>query len=151
MALNFACAKCGKVFATGSAVEDHMVEHVQVNENNKDFYDARKEKECRYFRNGMCFKGDKCAFKHSKVREHQPRACNRGLQCKFNAQNRCNFFHPENLKPKVQEKQRKECRFQERCWNISSCSYSHVKQGFRFSSRNIWPPLGARNVKVWMD
>ena len=151
VAQNFACAKCGKVFGTGSAVEDHMGEHDQENRNDKDFYDTRKEKDCRYFLNGRCFKGDKCAFKHSKMREHQPRACNRGPQCTFNAQNRCRFFHPEHFNQKVQEKQVKECRYQERCWNIFSCAYSHTKQDFQFSSGHTRPPHGARNMNVWMD
>ena len=119
------CLKCSKVFATGKAVEDHMTEHGNNNDTQIEYENPMKQKICRYFRNGFCVKGDECAVKHSDVSEHQVPPCRRGQHCFFKAQNRCKFFHPLNEAQNTQQTQIKLCRFQERCWDMSSCLFSH--------------------------
>ena len=148
---NIACLQCSKVFATGREVEDHMTEHTEENMNQMEFEVPQQDKICRYFRKGFCFKGDQCVFKHSKMHEPQAPMCNRGPLCIFKAQNRCLFLHPELDSQNSQQKWKRECRFKEKCWNISSCLYSHNMQGFRFSGRNTRPPLMARNMNTWKD
>ena len=60
---NIACVQCGEIFPTRRDVDDHMTVHTEENNRNKkDFVNPWKEKTCRYYRNGNCFKGDRCAF-----------------------------------------------------------------------------------------
>ena len=149
---NIACVQCGEIFPTRRDVDDHMTVHAEENNRNKkDFVNPWKEKTCRYYRNGNCFKGDRCAFKHSKMHEHKTPLCNRGQDCIFKTQNRCVFFHPEIGVQSSQQRLKKECRYKEGCWNISSCLYSHNMQDFRFSGRNTRPPLMVRNFNTWED
>ena len=75
------------------------------------FENPRKEKMCRYFRNGFCLKGIQCAFKHSNVEKHQVPTCKRGQYCLYNDQNRCKFFHPVVGSTNSQQTQKRECRY----------------------------------------
>ena len=148
MPQNIACVKCNKVFATGSEIDEHMKEHVEGNQKN--FESPNQNKICRHFRNGFCFKGDQCVFKHSKSNQNSIPACRRGPQCIFWYQNRCKFFHYGAQNPPSFEGPR-ACKFGEECWNIASCVFSHPEQGFRFAKRTTRPPQGFRNMNQWMD
>ena len=152
----FACTKCTKLCGGGSELEAHMAEHIDNSGRNEGFQRVHKEKICRYFKNGYCAKGSQCLFKHYS---HEPKGveiCKRGLHCTFLQQNRCNFYH-EGVgiqNPKVSQEyngQRKECRFQERCWNYSTCTYYHKQLDFQFIKRSNSRPLSASNMDTWIN
>ena len=140
---NIACTKCDKLFYTGSEVEEHMTEHRATNKSEQNFQFQRKRKVCRYFKNGFCFKGEQCAFSHIQPQNNDIQVCRRGQGCKFFYQNRCKFFH-ENAG--VHFKKQRACKFGEKCWNFSTCEFSHDNQGFRFSHRTNRPPQNMRDV-----
>ena len=149
---NIPCTICSKVFATGKEVDDHMEFHKEENKTQQGFQSTWKEKICRYFRNGFCFKGEQCLFKHIEASGHQAPPCRRGQQCSFKARNMCKFFHSEQINQNSQEKRMKECKFQERCWNMVSCLYSHsTQQGFQFSRGHNRPPQGVTNMSAWLE
>ena len=81
---SIACMICSKLYATGKEVEEHMEEHTQENEQNEELEYTKEDKICRYFRNGFCFKGEKCIFKHIK---NKIPVCKRGPECSFLYQN----------------------------------------------------------------
>ena len=148
-----ACTKCNKRFASGKEVEEHMEEH---NQQNEGFQSPRNEKVCKYFRSGYCAKGDVCAFKHIRLNPKSVQACKRGQQCVYFHQNRCYFYHEEVgvQNPRGSQKQFrqiKECRFQEKCWNYSSCIYKHTNKGFQMEKRTNKPPLDARQMNTWIN
>ena len=89
-----------------------------------------------------------CPFKHSQAHAQNTPVFKRGQQCRFLNENKCNFFHhgvrvqnPRGQQNGGQSGQQKECRFQNRCWNISTCSFLHPEQGFQFAKRT---PTGSQ-------
>ena len=139
---SMACTLCDKRFDTGKDIENHMIEH--EGEANEGFQTPREEKICRYFRNGFCYKGEQCVFKHIKT---GPPACKRGQKCIFFYQNRCRFSHEGSG---IQEKQ-KECRYKERCWDLSTCKYLHRDQDFQYVKQTNRPPQGVRNMNIYQN
>ena len=145
-ALNIACTKCDKMFANGRQVDEHMKDHVV------GFNTPTADKICRYFRNGYCAKGEHCLYKHVQIQSEATPRCNRGQECVFMQQNRCNYFHP-NIgvqRPKT-NKIPKQCKFQEQCRNKFECNFTHNTQVFRPAM--IWtrPPQGLKKMNVWQD
>ena len=100
---NIKCTKCGKLFQTGREVQEHMVEHTVENNDEQTHQFVRKEKICRYFKNGFCFKGEQCAFKHVQYRNNDTPVCRNGQECKFFLQNRCKFSH-ESVRVQTNQK-----------------------------------------------
>ena len=124
--LNIACTKCDQKFANGRQVDLHMKDHTD------GFKTPTSDKICRYFRNGYCAKGEHCIYKHVEIKSEETPRCNRGPDCIFMQQNRCNYFHP-NIgvqRPKT-NKNPKQCKFQEHCRNKFECNFSHNTQVFR--------------------
>ena len=114
--------------------EEQMIRHIddyhmiKVRETDEQVTETPEQKrkvnkECRYFKQGRCTKGDECLFKHFKStykcekcsfeadkketleehikNKHKERQtsntlCKNGASCHFKAQNRCKFFHNEN-------------------------------------------------------
>ena len=171
---NFICITCDKSFQNEHSFKQHMISKHKTNRNNLapvennlpvghpdryrknlDNRNSMKEHEngfnrysegkiCKYFRNGFCVKGEQCVFKHIKSKIQ---ACKRGQQCIFLYQNRCKFFHE---KTGFQEK-RKECRFQENCWNLSTCEFFHKEQGFQLATQTNRPPQRVTNLSAWLN
>ena len=71
--LNIACTFCSKRFANGHDIDSHMKEHTEKSSDN-GFSDFRRNKACRYFRMGVCVKGNDCKFMHvDKVQRKHPK------------------------------------------------------------------------------
>ena len=154
--LEIACTKCKKLFASGREIEEHMKEHIDENKEDEGFQYSRKEKSCVYYRRGFCAKGELCAFNHNIHQTYRIPACKKGEKCEFLYQNRCKFFH-EGVgvqRPRFGQQERpqkKECKFQEECWNFSSCTYLHKDQDFHLAKQTNRPPQGMRNLRTWIN
>ena len=132
-----------------------MKECEDENKEYDGFQYPRKEKNGVYFRRGFCAKGEQCAFNHNIHQTYRIPACRKGEKCEFLYQNRCKFFHKGVgvQRPSViqQERpQKKECKFQEECWNISSCIYLHKDQNFHRAKQTNRPPQEMRNMRTWI-
>ena len=132
-----------------------MKEHVQNSNAQKEFVMSSQEKTCRYFRRGLCLKGDLCPFRHQNTDANFTPACSRGQGCTFFMQNRCNFYHPGVgvQAPKSQQRAgydgiQRECRYKDDCWNIMTCSFLHPQQGFQFVRNMNRPPP---NMNIWRN
>ena len=146
--LNIKCTKCDEMFSNGRQVDEHMKLHTM------SFEKSTSGKSCRYFRNGYCAKGEHCIFKHEKIQPSSTPVCNRGQDCIFMQQKRCNYFHPNIGVQRPRERNNKiPCRFQDQCWNKSECIFSHDDQVFRPILRKSRPPhpQGSWWRNTWED
>ena len=124
--INIECTECKERFLTGHKVEEHM----KTKHHSKDGFEVgRNRRECRYFRNGYCNKGDTCMFKHTIERNTQ--VCRNGENCYFLKINKCKFYHQ-----KMPRKQT-ECRYREGCRNLSDCRFYHPIEDLRQSDKQI--------------
>ena len=98
---------------------DWNVEEKNHYSNNYGFSseEGKNRRECRYFKNGHCLKGEKCMFKHTGDRNTQK--CRNGENCFFLKNNKCKFYH------QIIPQKRMECWFRERCRNLVSCRFYH--------------------------
>ena len=120
----FACTECGKTFAFIHEIENHVKEH-RDEMHHEGFRKNIINRTCRYFNRGYCAKGDQCKFTHKETQQKRTPTCNQGIQCRFLQQNRCRFYHQG---VGVQN-----------------------PQVFRFGMGRSNPPMGIRNMDVWMD
>ena len=96
----FKCNECGMLANTASKIENHM------KKEHNDWHEKSQEI-CYHYRNGFCFRGDKCRFAHvgyqkknasgptsktSTDRNWTP-ACTKGEGCSWLARGACKFFH----------------------------------------------------------
>ena len=152
------CGQCGKGFSNGTGIDEHLAEHQEEAENG-NFQNFQKPIICRYFRRGACTKGMQCKFSHTNLNPQKQSIplCRKGDDCVFFKQNRCAFFHTgvgvqKEFGQKIyQSRQKRECRYKNDCWRISTCFFSHPTQGFRFAHKTQEPPIAKRQIKVWMD
>ena len=119
---------CGLITDT----EDDMIKHldedhfVNASSEDKETNSKPKQRECKYFKQGRCFKGNQCKFEHTpsshkcekcgfsantseslethmkfkhgnEIQTKSTRPCRNGDQCIHKAQNRCKFLHKETL------------------------------------------------------
>ena len=144
--LNIACTKCDQKFENGTQIDEHMKYHTE------GFKTKSSEKICRYFKKGYCAKGEHCIYKHVEIQSDSAPPCNRGQDCIFMQQNRCNYFHPNIGVQKPRSfKNPKQCKFQERCWNKSECNFSHSNQGFRPVLKRSRPPQEVWKINPWLE
>ena len=150
------CGQCGKAFTSGSEVDDHMLIHIEEEENGA-FRENKELKTCRYFKRGVCTKGIHCRFAHVKQNVQVPPQCNKGQMCRFLKQNRCSFFHPgigvQNPRNKSQPRQayeKKACRYKSECWKSDTCPFEHPRRGFQFAQKTNRPPMNTIHMNPWL-
>ena len=155
--LNIACIYCDKRFANGQDIEHHLKEHSENTEQlaNNVFKDVKVNKPCRYFRIGVCVKGNECKFLHTDIvarnQSYLPK-CNRGPECKFYMQNRCKFFHSRTSVENTYKPQyiNKQCKYKSDCWS-KRCNFNHPNQVFQLANKTNKIPIGSTMMNTWMD
>ena len=141
----YSCADCGKNGKSLNEIKKH-----QEAEHKEDEFERSREV-CKHWRQGNCFKGNRCMFSHVGHQQKQTvnsnstsstwtPACKRGESCEWMAKGSCRYFHKgvgvqkpssqgaqsHHRPSKSQESRSKECHFQDRCYN-PSCPFKHSK------------------------
>ena len=98
----FSCADCGKRGKSRDEIKKHQAAEHRVEEVE------RSREVCKHWRQGNCFKGNRCMFSHVGHQENQssnftstPRtsttsltpACKQGESCEWMAKGSCCYFH----------------------------------------------------------
>ena len=149
--------ECGLITDTEAAMIKHLDDKHLINapSENAESDNKSKQKECRHFKNGKCFKGNQCKFEHiesshqcqkcgynANTREslethikfkHEnenksTKPCRNGEQCIHKAQNRCKFLHRETPnKKQTNNKTNQKCKRGENCTFKArgTCFYYH--------------------------
>ena len=125
-----------------------------------DFTQQNQSKACRYFKRGMCLKGNMCRFSHNfenQTTNFTP-YCARGQQCIFLQQNRCHFFHPgvgvqmpHSQSHAFNQTSAKECRYKDQCRNIQSCEFTHPSQVFQYVQLKNRRHIGVKQMNIWKN
>ena len=149
------CEICGLIANSNQEFLNHK------RECNSEFQTV-SNKRCKYYVNGGCHKNERCKFSH--LHEKEMRAipnCRNGTGCRFLARGICSFFHrdvgvqqPLNEQPNDETNQnswqqnqnpwqqnQKWCRFQEDCFKIPNCLFTHYEKDF--------PKLAKTNNSPW--
>lgn len=152
---NYECEKCGEIFTNIGQSKMHM--------NNCEMgYQTVNSKECFFYKNGKCTKGEFCRFLHieHEHKQYTPK-CRNGPSCRYLFSGVCSFFHPgfgvqnplpEPTKSKVEQSGRSWCADFEDCSRVPNCPNLHSTEDFPKLVKTNKPPLGAKRVaKVWLD
>ena len=153
------CDFCGIVANSQNDLAEHK------RECNAEFQRVRN-KTCKYFVNGGCFKGELCLFAHPPEKQFKAASnCRNGPRCSYLANGVCRFFHrgvgvqqPPSQQQHGQhdheeQQPRKWCKFLEDCYRVPNCSFFHYQEDFPELTKTNNPPLGEMNKGAgwWQD
>ena len=153
------CQYCGLIMNSRQEMENHQ------RECNTAFQNVRN-KICKYFVKGACFKGSLCKFDHPHEKQYRAAPeCRNGIQCRYLLSGACSFFHrgvgvqrprynQEHDQENMQTEQtRKWCRYLEDCNRVPNCDFSHYEEDFPKLNKMTNPPIGGINKgwKGWQD
>ena len=94
-----ACEFCGLIANSVQEMANHK------RDCNTQFQPVRN-KECKYFINGGCFKGNGCIFSHPEEKQVKSASvCRNGLECRFLFNGVCKFYHRERGFQKAHNKE----------------------------------------------
>ena len=136
----FSCPKCGQKGSSINEMKKHM------DEEHSDRVEKSREV-CPHWRRGNCFRGDHCSKSHVGYQQEvtgtpsttswMP-ACRNSEKCVWMAKGICQFFHKgigvqktakgggQSEHNSNQTSTTKLCRYNEKCFKKSTCSFKHT-------------------------
>ena len=137
------------------------IEEGGIRDTGKEFQTIRN-KFCRYFQNGECWRQDQCKYIHDESKKLERKSippCRNGLQCSFLARGVCHFYHRnvgvqnrngyQDFNHKIYTQKspqnntdftRPWCKFLEDCVRTPNCSFKHYDEVFPKLQRINTPP-----------
>ena len=159
----WACPECGFRARTSNDIKKHQ------NEKHNKVEVSREV--CKHWRNGNCFRGDRCGFSHVGTQRKQTppsttrpttsiaktAACRHGDSCSWLERGVCSYFHKGVgvQKPSSHTAHGKNtygqssqtgklCHHNEKCNRRATCPYKHTSkssEGFHSQRRQQQPPM----------
>ena len=164
----YSCSVCAKRSKSAEDIKKHQqTDHVEQFEVSKEV--------CKHYRRGHCFKGSSCQFSHvgfqnrtssdsttkKSTQSNWTAACKHGDSCSWMEKGSCRFFHKgvgvqmpargtsgdSQGQQSTNKRGTKLCRYNERCYNKSTCGFKHTDvQDFPTPTRQQRPPMRVLNV-----
>ena len=140
------CELCGEIFQNMENIKKHK------NECTERPFEQQKSKECRYFRQGRCIKGNSCLYKHTRKAENRSfdTRCRYGANCRNFLSGHCKFTHPQrNPQQSMNNAQRgiRYCRYGASCRFLPNCIFFQYEQDFPMLMRRGNPPIRFQNQR----
>ena len=156
---NFNCNRCEITFESNQELRRHLEESCDGE------FQTIRNKMCRYFLNGECWRQDKCKFLHDgakKIEKESIPLCKNGVNCSFLARGICNFSHRKvgvqnkrifinlnkpsppparNFPQNNNHDSRPWCKFLEDCIRAPHCNFKHYDE--------VFPKLPKTNNPPW--
>ena len=165
----YECSDCDKVGKSKNEIRKHISEdHAEQR--------VRSREVCYHWRNGHCTRGESCHFSHVGHQNSQSthknttkeNPCRNGQGCVWKERGLCMFYHngvgvqkPKEVQSLQGGRQHQEhvqrtqphrpqskklCRYNERCYNKSTCNFAHTpSKGFPQHSRQHRPQIVRRS------
>ena len=145
----YACDECGHKEKSARDISNHQAT------KHRDAETEVSKEVCKHWRNGNCWKGNKCLYSHVGFQKSNSSkttsktntsgwspACRHGEGCSWLAKGDCRFFHkgvgvqkPAQSKQQTQSKEDRMCHFNDKCTN-NMCRFKHsLAEGFQSQRR----------------